>query len=58
MVGSLQNKDNNMHIIYFIDKPLSIKTKAVFDPLATKMAVKCIGTSKMQFWHFMVKNDP
>ena len=41
--------------IYFIGKGLSIKTKAMFDTQTKKVAVKCLGTSKMQFWHIIVK---
>ena len=41
--------------IYFIGKGLSINTKAMFDTQTKKVALKCRGTSKMQFWHIIVK---
>ena len=41
--------------IYFIGKGRSINTKAMFDTQTKKVALKCLGTSKMQFWHIIVK---
>ena len=41
--------------IYFICKGLSINTKAMFDTQTKKVALKCLGTLKMQFWHIIVK---
>ena len=46
---------NKVQYIYFIGKGLSIKTKAMFDTQTKRVATKCLGTSKMQFWHIIVK---
>ena len=48
-------KEGLQYALYFIGKRLSIKTKAMFDTQTKKLAVKCLGTSKMQFWHIIVK---
>ena len=48
-------KEGLQYALYFIGKGLSIKTKAMFDTQIKKLAVKCLGTSKMQFWHIIVK---